>query len=78
MVEITGWNDQPCDNFNEKQIYAFADEKSDVGPGMVIHNMPASWIPQPGSMIRTADGDVCNLKSNGKWHWVGEEGDIDV
>ena len=78
MVELTGWKKQPGDGLLQYQISAFADEKSDVGPGMVIKNLSSSWVLQPGSSIRTADGDVAYLKSNGKWHWVGEDGDVDV
>lgn len=78
MVELTGWKKQPGDDLNKYQIQAFADEKSDVGPGMVIRNLSPSWILQPGSSIRTADGDVAFLKTSGKWHWAGEDGDIDV
>ena len=77
-VELTSWRKQPGDTSDQYQISAFADEKSDVAVGMVINHLPSDWIVQPGSSIQTADGEIAFLKSNGKWHWVGEEGDVDV
>lgn len=77
-VELTSYVKQSGDIGKEYQIAAFADEKADVAPGMVIKNLPSDWVIQPGSYISTADGEVARYKSNGKWHWTGEEGDIDV
>lgn len=77
-VELTSWVKQTSDKAKEYQISAFADEKGDVAPGMVIKNLPSDWIIQPGSTIVTADGEVAFYKSNDKWHFVGEEEDIDV
>lgn len=77
-VELTNWRKQPGDTTNQYQISAFADAKSDVAPGMKIKNVPSDWEIQPGSTIMTPDGEIAFKKSNGKWHWSGEEGDIDV
>lgn len=77
-VELTNWRKQPGDTSNQYQISAFADQKADVTTGMRIKNLPTDWEIQPGSTILTADGDVAFKKSNGKWHWAGEEGDVNV
>lgn len=77
-VELTNWRKQPGDTSNQYQISAFADQKADVTTGMKIKNLPTDWVVQPGSSIMTADGEMAFKKSNGKWHFVGEEGDIDV
>lgn len=77
-VELTSYVKQSADKPKEYQIACFADEKADVAPGMVIKNLPSDWVIQPGSTIVTADGEVAFYKSNNKWHFVGEEEDIDV
>lgn len=77
-VELVAWRKQPGDTSNQYQISAFADQKADVTTGMRIKNLPTDWEIQPGSTILTADGDVAFKKSNGKWHWAGEEGDVNV
>lgn len=78
MVTFTKIDDWPGAMPGKYQIHAFADEKADVTAGMTIHDLPPGIVPQPGSKIVTADGEIAFLKSNGKWHWAGEEGDVDV
>ena len=77
-VELTNWRKQPGDTTEQYQIEAFADEKTDVGPGMKIRNLPTDWILQPGSCIYTAKGEKANLKSDGTWEWEKTLADVGV
>lgn len=70
MLELRDYRKQPVDGFNQYEVSIFADSKEDLVDGAPIHNLPSSWVMQPGSQCITADGEVAFLKSDGKWNWV--------
>ena len=75
-VELVSWRKQPGDTSNQYQVDVFADDKTDVVPGMKVRNMPSDWEIQPASTARTALGEKANFKSDGTWEWEKTLADV--
>lgn len=51
-------------------VELFADEKTDVVPGMTIQDLPDNYTIVMGSSVMTAAGEIAFMKSDGTWNWV--------
>lgn len=61
MVKVLDYNS----NFTGKSVCTlFADTKSEVSANMVIVNLPDGVVPDSGSSVITANGDVAFLNSS--------------
>ena len=70
MVKVLDYNS----NFTGKSVCTlFADTKSEVSANMVIVNLPDGVVPDSGSSVITASGDVAFLNSSNEWVWIGGE-----
>ena len=70
MVKILDYNS----NFTGKSVCTlFADTKEEVTANMVIVNLPDGVVPDSGSSVITASGDVAFLNSSNVWVWIGGE-----
>lgn len=70
MVKVLDYNS----NFTGKSVCTlFADTKEEVSADMVILNLPDGVVPDSGSSVITASGDVAFLNSSNEWVWLGGE-----
>ena len=70
MVKVLDYNS----NFTGKSVCTlFADTKEEVSADMVIVNLPDGVVPDSGSSVITASGDVAFLNSSNVWVWLGGE-----
>ena len=70
MVKVLDYNS----NFTGKSVCTlFADTKNEVTANMVIVNLPDGVVPDSGSSVITASGDVAFLNSSNEWVWLGGE-----
>lgn len=67
MVKVLDYNS----NFTGKSVCTlFADTKSEVSANMVIVNLPDGVVPDSGSSVITASGDIALLDSEGNWNFI--------
>ena len=73
LIEVVRNETRTADE--EKHVIAslFADQKSDVVPGMEVEGLPSTHVLEAASTVRTANWEVGTLDSDGTWHWAGEE-----
>lgn len=70
MVKVLDYNS----NFTGKSVCTlFADTKEEVTANMVIVNLPDGVVPDSGSSVITASGEVAFLNSSNEWVWLGGE-----
>ena len=61
-------------NINTVRASLFADDKSDVKPGMKIIGLSDDYVLEMGSSVITAAGEGAFLKSDGTWNWISGGG----
>lgn len=67
MVKVLDYNS----NFTGKSVCTlFADTKEEVTANMVIVNLPDGVVPDSGSALITAAGEIALLDSEGTWNFL--------
>ena len=74
MIKITSYARQPGDPLDTYMVQAFADTKEEITAGATFVGFPPNGTMAPGSRVRTAKGEVAQLKSDGSWEWVENSG----
>ena len=70
MIKVLDYNP----NLTPKTVCTlFADTKEEVTGTLTIVGLPQGVVPDTGSALLTASGDVAFLTSEGSWSFVGEE-----